>query len=224
MIREEDLSGVLPFWDKLKKNQKDLLCKHSRLSAVQKGSRLVSGNAEGSCFYIKKGAFQVLLFGETETETELFRTKREDFCLLDYFTVCGQEISDIAYQALRPSEIVLIEKEAFSVLIKTCYPFVKYLTKHLLTSYPSLVSAIRQRDYFSLEKRIVTLLLNESTRQRSNVLSITHGQIASRIGSAREAVTRKLHEFSEAGLTLCSRGKIVLLSKEKLKKRQSSAE
>ena len=224
MTREEELSGVLPFWDKLKKNQKDLLCKHSRLSAVQKGSRLVSGSAESSCFYIKKGAFQVLLFGETETETELFRAKREDLCLLDYASVCGQEISDIAYQAVRPSEIVFVEKEAFSVLIKSCYPFVEYLTRYLLLSYPALVSAIRQRDYFSLEKRIVTLLLNESARLRSSVLSITHGQIASRIGSAREAVTRKLHEFSDVGSISLSRGKIIIVSKEKLKKRQSAVE
>ncbi|MBO4538813.1 MAG: winged helix-turn-helix domain-containing protein, partial [Clostridia bacterium] len=160
-----------------------------------------------------------LLFGESDTETELFRLRREEVGILDYGEVCGQEVPDIAYCATTEADVVLIEKTAFSTLIESNIFFSEYVNKNLLARVPLLVSAIGQRDHFSLEKRVITVLLSESARQRSNTLSLTHAGIASKIGSAREVITRKMREFSEAELVTCSRGKIVLLNKEKLRKR-----
>lgn len=220
-MREEELS-VLPFWEKLKKNQKELLCKGTKQFSVSKGERVVSADNEYGVFFIKKGSFSVLLMGETDIETELFRLKREDYAILDHNVFYGQEIADIAYQALTASDVIMIEKEAFSYFLKNNYFFTESVVKSTLSLFPALISAIRQRDYYNLDKRIISVLLGESARQRSNTLLITHGQIASKIGSAREVVTRKLHEFSEAGIISCSRGKVVLINKDKIRKWQTS--
>ena len=217
-MREEELS-FLPFWDKLKKNQREILCKHTKSLALSKGERILSCNLDYGCFYIKKGAFLALLFGETDTETELFRLRREETAVLDFSEICGQEVTDIAYCATADADIVLIEKIAFSTLNGSNVFFSEYVNKGLLTRIPLLISAIGQRDHFSLEKRVITVLLSESARQRSNTLSLTHAGIASKIGSAREVITRKMREFSEAELVTCTRGKIILTNKEKLRKR-----
>ena len=217
-MREEELS-FLPFWDKLKKNQREIVCKHTKQLDLSKGDRILSCNMDYGCFYIRKGGFLALLFGESDIETELFRLRRDEICVLDYSELCGQEVADIAYRATTAAEIYLIEKEAFSALIEGNPYFSEYVKKGLLYRIPILISAIGQRDHYSLEKRVITVLLAESARQRSNTLDLTHAGIASKIGSAREVITRKMREFSEAELVTCSRGKIVLLNKEKLRKR-----
>ncbi len=220
-MREEELSAVFPFWEKLKKNQRDALVKDTKILSVLKGQRLlVSGSPYGAAF-VRKGSFLALLLGETDTETELFRMRKEQFLVLDYEETCGQEIADIAYAAATNSEVCAIGKETFSMLIKSSPVFAEAVVKGLLGVFPILISAIGQRDYFSLDKRIATVLLSESVRQRGLTLLITHSSIAAKIGSAREAVTRKLQEMSADGTLQYSRGKIVILNREKLKKRQN---
>ena len=223
-MREEELSVVFPFWDKLKKNQKELLCGSVRHASVPKGTRYVSSEGENGCFYIRRGTFSALLMGETDTETALFRIRKDNFCVLDLFAVCGREISDVAFQALTLCDVYFVERGAFLVLLKSCQGFVEKVYQGLLSVFPDLISAIGQRDYYSLDRRVASVLLAESNRQRSNTVLITHERIASQIGSAREVVTRKLHEFSEMGIVRCQRGKIILLNKDKLKKNKFSTD
>ena len=216
-MREEELAFI-PFWDKLKKNQKEQMCKQTKQIVLSKGDRVLPCNIDYGCFFIRKGGFLALLSGESDTETELFRLRRDDVGILDYGAICGQEIPEIVYKATTNTDIYMIEKNLFSALLESNVFFSEYVKKGLLECIPILVSAIGQRDHYSLEKRIATVLLSEAARQRSATLMLTHAGIASKIGSAREVVTRKLKEFSDARLVSYSRGKIVLLNREKLKK------
>lgn len=221
-MREEELSSVFSFWDKLKKLQKELLCEETKHITVAKGEKLGCCSTSYGCFYIRKGGFKALILGDTDTETEIFRSKKDDFCILDHAYVCGQEIPGLAYQAVANADVYAIGKECFNQLIRTNASFSESVVAGMLSTIPTLIGAIEQRDYYNLDKRIINLLLNESAKQRSNVLLLTHGQIAAKIGSAREAVTRKLHDFSEEEMIQCFRGKIVLINKEKMKKRANS--
>lgn len=216
-MREDELD-FLPFWDKLKKSQKDLMCKQTKQIVLSKGDRVLPCNMDYGCFFIKKGVFLALLSGESDTETELFRLRRDDVGVLDYGSTCGQEIPEIVYSAATSADIFMIEKTLFSALMESNVFFSEYVKRGLLSCIPILVSAIGQRDHYSLEKRIAAVLLSESARQRTNTLLLTHAGIASKIGSAREVITRKLKEFSDAGLVSYSRGKIVLINKDKLKR------
>ena len=216
-MREEELEFI-PFWDKLKKSQKEMLCKQTKQIVLSKGDRVLPCNKDYGCFFIRKGGFLALLSGESDTETELFRLRREDIGVLDFGATCGQEMPEIVYKATTNADIYMIEESLFSVLLENNVFFSEYVKKGLLLCIPTLVSAIAQRDHYSLEKRIATVLLSESARQRSSTLLLTHAAIASKIGSAREVVTRKLKEFSDAGFLSHSRGRIVLLNKEKLKR------
>ena len=220
-MRESELSDVFPYWEKLKKTQRELLMKDSRHLTVEKGHRIVvCGNSSYGCFYVRRGSVLAFLFSETETETELFRIRKENFFVVDYEYVCGKELPEVAYTAATATDLIAVGRDTFRYLMKTAPFFAERIANGILTVFPGLITAIGQRDYDSLDKRISTTILSESVRQRSNVLSLTHNQIASKIGSAREAVTRKLKEFCEDGTLQCSRGKIVILNREQLKKRQ----
>ncbi|HJC51083.1 MAG TPA: helix-turn-helix domain-containing protein [Candidatus Anaerostipes avistercoris] len=65
-------------------------------------------------------------------------------------------------------------------------------------------------------KRLARFLLDESSLEGSNILSITHETIGNHLGSAREVVTRMLRYFQNEGIVKPSRGKIEILSPEKL--------
>ena len=75
---------------------------------------------------------------------------------------------------------------------------------------------VEQNLFLTLEKRVSNYLLDEISKRSSNVLELTHYEIANNIGSAREAVSRVLKTFSIKGIIKLKRNKIEILDKSAL--------
>ena len=67
----------------------------------------------------------------------------------------------------------------------------------------------------SLDKRVASFLLEETSIEETNELKITHETIANHLGSHREVITRMLRYFQGEGLVKLSRGKITILDSKK---------
>ena len=67
-----------------------------------------------------------------------------------------------------------------------------------------------------IDQRIALALHDERLRQKSNVLSVTHEDLAKQIGSVREVVSKTLKYMEEEGLVRLGRGKIEILDTGKL--------
>ncbi len=76
--------------------------------------------------------------------------------------------------------------------------------------------AMQQIMFKGLDRRLAGFLLAEAERTGSNIIRMTHEQIAQHISSAREAVARMLKSFSEDGLVELRRGAITLRNKNSL--------
>ncbi|MDZ4910576.1 helix-turn-helix domain-containing protein, partial [Clostridium perfringens] len=66
--------------------------------------------------------------------------------------------------------------------------------------------------FFSLDERITDYLLEQSRYQDSNILYITHENIANELGSSREVISRILKKFEKEGNIEVFRGKIKLIN------------
>ena len=68
-----------------------------------------------------------------------------------------------------------------------------------------------------MDKRLAIFLLDESARTGVDTITLTHGQIARYIGSAREVVSRMLKYFAGEGIVEVSRGDIRILDRRRLR-------
>lgn len=59
-------------------------------------------------------------------------------------------------------------------------------------------------------------LIDESARLKSEVITLTHEQIAKYMGSAREVVSRMLKYFANEGIIESSRKAVKILDKKRL--------
>ncbi|MBE2896888.1 Crp/Fnr family transcriptional regulator [Pasteurellaceae bacterium HPA106] len=79
-----------------------------------------------------------------------------------------------------------------------------------------------------LPQRLAGLLLKLATTSslplgtKKHIVSLTHEQLGSLVGATREAVSKILSSFVQAGLIAQTRGKIILLSQEGLKRLSQS--
>ena len=82
--------------------------------------------------------------------------------------------------------------------------------------FVDVICAVQQMLFLSLEQRIVTFLLDETSRLGGDTLAITQEKLAQNIGSAREAVTRSLKQLASCGCIEVFRGGIRILNRSAL--------
>lgn len=70
--------------------------------------------------------------------------------------------------------------------------------------------------FMKFDKRLALFLIDESENLGSDVINLTHEQIARYTSSAREVVSRMLKYFEKENIIKTSRGKIKIIDRNKL--------
>ena len=86
----------------------------------------------------------------------------------------------------------------------------------MASRFTDVMWAMEQILFTSLDSRLAGFLLEQSRIEQSDEIRMTHEEIAGHLGSAREVITRMLRYLAQEGMVKLSRGKIVLLDREKL--------
>ena len=86
-----------------------------------------------------------------------------------------------------------------------------------VSRFSDVMWVMQQILFMSMDQRLAIFLCDESARTGSDTITLTHGQIARYMGSAREVVSRMLKYFANEGMVEVSRGGIKILDKKRLR-------
>ena len=106
--------------------------------------------------------------------------------------------------------------------MKESAPVANYTNELMATRFSDVMWLIEQLMWKSLNKRVASFLLEETSIEGTNELKSTHKTIANHLGSHREVITRMLRYFQGEGLFKLSRDKITILDTKRLEKPQKS--
>lgn len=221
MITQNDIeivSKTLTFWDKLSTTQKDLIINNSNTFHYTKGSTLHGG--ENDCIgvlIIKNGTIRTYILSEEGREVTLYRLDKGDICILSASCILQSITFDVHIDAETDCEIIQINSNVFSKLTSENI-YAENFSYHLTTErFSDVMWAMQQILFTSFDKRLAAFLIDESTKTNSDVIKMTHEQIAKYMGSAREVVSRMLKYFVTEGCVSLSRGGIQITDKKKLR-------
>lgn len=213
------LQNHLPFWTQLNQPQKDLVLSNAKCSHYSKGQSIHCG--ESDCIgllFIKKGTIRTYITSEEGREVTLYRLEEGDICILSASCVLHTIDFDVSIDAESECDIIQFNSHTFSKLSAENV-YVELFSYKLATErFSDVMWAMQQILFTSFDKRLATFLLDESTKNKSLELAMTHEQIAKYLGTAREVVSRMLKYFSKEELVTLSRGGITIRDKEKLRK------
>ena len=91
-----------------------------------------------------------------------------------------------------------------------------YTNELMASRFSEVMWLVEQVMWKSFDKRLAAFLLEESTLDNSDTLTITHDKIAAHMGTAREVVTRMLRYFQSEGMVSLSRGSVKLTDRKHL--------
>lgn len=209
---------TLDFWDELSDRERDYILNNTVTVNYKKGDSL-STNYENNCigiFIVKSGGVRIYILSEDGREVTLYRLFKGDVCVLSASCVLENITFEVFIEAIEDSEVFLINSMVFKNICQNVYAQ-NYSYKITVQRFSDVMWAMQQILFMSFDKRLAGFLLEEAQRNKSDVINLTHEEIAAYIASAREVVSRMLKYFENEGYIELSRGKIKITHKEKLK-------
>lgn len=209
---------IFPFWDKISETDKDYICQNSYTITYPKDTNIHDGNECSGVIFVRSGSLRLSIMSDEGKDITLYRLHQRDMCMLSASCVLQTITFDVFINAEEDSECYVISGPAFAAVSERNPSIKIFALESAVSRFSDVMWVMQQILFMSLDKRLAIFLSDESARTGSNTITLTHGQIAKYIGSAREAVSRMLKYFTNEKIVEVSRGGIKILDKKRLRK------
>ncbi|HMU25107.1 MAG TPA: Crp/Fnr family transcriptional regulator [Ferruginibacter sp.] len=185
---------------------------HSLQKNYKAGSIILSENAAIRAIpIITKGILKVMRTDEEGKEILLYYIKAGESCIMSFLGGLHNETSKVRAEVEEDAEILFLPVEKVTLFIKEHPQWLDYIFRLYHKRFEELLEVINAIAFKKVDERLLALLkkLTELTHSRS--ISITHEQLANKLGTARVVVSRLLKQLEEEGAVQLGRNKITLL-------------
>lgn len=206
-----------PIWDKLTREQQELLLQSAVPRKVKKGTILHNGsNTCIGLLLIRSGQLRAYIISDEGREVTLYRLFEMDICLFSASCMLNSLQFDLTIETEKDSEVWVIPPEVYRKLMETSIAVSGYTNQLMAARLSEVMWLVEQVMWKSFDKRLADFLIEESSLEETNILKITHEKIANHMGTAREVVTRMLRYFQNEGMVKLTRGTVEILDSKKL--------
>lgn len=208
---------TFPFWNKLSSIDKETMCRTAHQVLFKKGTNIHDGNECTGVILVKSGSLRLYMLSEDGKEITLYRIFPGEMCMLSASCVLETVTFDVFVDSEENSDCVVIGGCIFEDLSRRMSEVKIFALETALSRFSDVMWVMQQILFMSMDKRLAIFLIDESSKRGSDIINLTHEQIAKYMGSAREVVSRMLKYFSSEGLVEVSRGGIKLIDKKRIR-------
>lgn len=189
----------------------ELMAREAEEVSIPAGTTLLkTGNYVHSVPVVVKGMVKVSR-NEDDKELLLYYIQPGEMCIMSFSACCNQSASLIEAIAPEETTLLLIPSEKLRSWISRFPMFNFYIYALFNKRYLDLIDTINQLIFNRLDERIFRYLSEKSLLLNSRQLNITHQQIATDMGTAREVISRLLKKLEGERKISTSRNQVTLL-------------
>lgn len=208
---------IFPFWSEISDADRDYICQNSHIFTYPMGKNIHNGNECSGVILVHTGSLRLYMMSEEGKDITLYRLHSGDMCMLSASCVLDAITFDVFVDAEVESTCYVISGPAFAAVSER-NPCIKiFALETAVSRFSDVMWVMQQILFMSMDKRLAIFLSDESARTGSDTITLTHGQIARYMGSAREVVSRMLKYFANEGIVEVSRKGIRILDKKRLR-------
>ena len=208
---------IFPFWSEISDADRDYICQNSHIFTYPMGKNIHNGNECSGVILVRSGSLRLYMMSEEGKDITLYRLHSGDMCMLSASCVLDAITFDVFVDAEVESTCYVISGSAFAAVSER-NPCIKiFALETAVSRFSDVMWVMQQILFMSMDKRLAIFLSDESARTGSDTITLTHGQIARYMGSAREVVSRMLKYFANEGIVEVSRKGIRILDKKRLR-------
>lgn len=201
---------------KLDPSTRNALIDTSKIVKLQNGTRIFGpGQSPANYLLLLDGTVRVQQVSETGREIVLYRVSAGESCALTTACLMGYEEYQAEGIAETDVEAVAVPRNTFDDLIARSAEFRRFVFTAFSVRVTNLFKVIDEVAFSRIDIRLAQKLLDLA--DADGRVALTHQQLASELGTAREVVSRQLHEFQRRNWISVARGEISLLAPKELK-------
>ena len=217
-----EFENYFPVWNQLTADQKNRIQKGLIIRKVEKGTILHNGNIDCTgLLLVKSGQLRAYILSDEGREITIYRLFDRDMCLFSASCIMRSIQFDVTIETEKDTELWIIPADTYRSIMEESAPVANYTNELMASRFSDVMWLIEQIMWKSLDKRVASFLLEESSIDESDTLKLTHEAIANHLGTHREVITRMLRYFQSEGMVKLSRGTVTILDKEKLEHLQN---
>ncbi len=211
--------GRRNFLDVLSQEERRALLARARNIRARKGQTIVAkGEASRDVFLIQEGRVEVLLYAASGREVSL-RTLSEGQLFGELAAIDG-EARSASIIAVSDARLLAMSPQAFRSVIADSREAADWLVRRLTAQIRSLTNRVFELSALHVQARLHCELLRLVRSQGDDNGLVdpapTHAELASRIGTHREAVTRELSLLARRNIVRSGRRHLEFLDIERL--------
>jgi len=160
------------------------------------------------------GCIRVQMRDDSGNEIVLYRIGANEMCALSIGCLISQRPFQAEAVAEEPTRVALLPPALFDELMQASEAFRRFVLASYGDRLATLMMLVEEVAFRRMDRRLAACLL---VRAHDGAVEATHQTLATELGTAREVVSRLLKEFERTGMVRLSRGRIELLSPERLR-------
>jgi len=217
---KSEFEKLFPRWNKLERNVQIALHNAVSFHTAKKGSIL--HNDDANCIgliLVNSGQLRTYMMSDEGKEITLYRLFEGDMCLLSASCILSSIQFEVIVEAEKDTNFWIIPSKTYKELMKNSLVLLNYTNELMNARFSDVMWVMQQVLFKSMDERIAGFLLDETARENTDCLHITHEQIAHHLGTAREVITRLLKYLQEENCISLKRGSIKIENRPLLEKR-----
>ena len=139
-----------------------------------------------------KGSLKIIRTEEDGREILLYYIKTGESCIMSLLGGLHNDTNKVKAEVEENSEILFLPIEKAVLLIKEYPEWLEYIFKLYHKRFEELLEIINDIAFKKIDERILELLIKKNELTKSNIIYVTHEQIANELGTARVVVSRLL--------------------------------
>lgn len=209
MLKTPTWRDKFPGLSGLSEKVSTLLDARAKFIALDQGTVIFGpGNPAENLLLLVSGTVRVQQLSEGGREIVLYRVHAGESCVLT--TACLLAFEDYSAEGIAETDIeaILIPRDTFDEMMATSKDFRAFVFEAYSKRITDLFLVIEEIAFKRMDIRVAQKLLE--LQDADAILHLTHQQLATELGTAREVISRQLKEFERRGWLSLSRGTIEL--------------
>ena len=205
-----EFENCFPIWEKLSEDQRERILASIVFRQIKRGTVIHNGSTDCiGLLLVRSGQLRAHILSEEGREITLYRLFDRDLCLFSASCMLRSIQFDITIEAEKDTDFWIIPAEVYRKIMEESAQVSNYTNEVMAARFSEVM-------WKSMDKRVASFLLEESSVEGTERLAITHETIAKHLGTHREVVTRMLRHLQSEGMVKLSRGAVELTDRAKL--------
>ena len=160
---------------------------------------------------VTSGSIRVMRSEGDEKEILLYYIKAGESCIMSFLGGLHNNTSKVRAVAEEKTDILFVPVTKVKELIREYPEWPDYIFRLYHQRFEELLEVVNAVAFKKMDERLLLFLEKKADITQNKILSITHEQLASELGTARVVVSRLLKQMEVEGLVQLGRNKITLL-------------